>query len=751
MRSRQEVFPSFPAFDVPATVQQPWPSIDSSMNDNFALAGYFRIIWNHRWLISAITMAVFLATLFGTIRQKPVFRATGSLQIDLPKGSVASLGELFQDQAAPDGYMQTQAEILRGSAIVSLLIAKIEPTDASMSPSLESVQEHLENFKSRLSTEVVKGSHLIQVDFESESAEQAAATVNQLMAIYIDQTRVQRSQTAQNASSWLLDQLNQTKQKLEQATSSLQRYENDHQLLFVQTADGGLQSIETQRLQELQSDLTTAERLRIEKGSVNNQAQSGYASVLKSPLLEGLLTKETEINQKLSQLDAKFGPNFPEVKQIQDQLKDVQANQAAERLRIRDSVAADYSSALRQENLERAAFDRQQKIVAGASQQLLQDGILKRDVDLYKQLYEGLLRQMDEAGVSSQLDNPSARVMEPAQIPITRIRPNIMHMLVLGFFTGLTLAVTFVFLQEHFQDTFQSADDVAAHLNLPLLGVIPAVPIRNSVETRRRYSGKAATLQLEGATSIPTTPESEPWFRLDRDGPGNFEISEAIRNLRTSLLFSSDGSQPRSILISSALPSEGKSTVTANLSVALAQLGKRVLSIDGDMRRPSLHRIFSMSNKLGLADYLKGNSSWQRVVSPTVVPGLSVIVSGGRPRNPAELLSSDRMEDVIRAAQSEYDIVLVDSPTLLNMADSRVLASYVDAVLLIVKSGDTPKKLVKQAFNNLRTVSAKVVGVVLNHADMRSDEYSFSDKHYGSDNEASNPPKNKRDGENAFN
>ena len=349
MRSRQEVFPSFPAFDVPATVQQPWPSIDSSMNDNFALAGYFRIIWNHRWLISAITVAVFLATLFGTIRQKPVFRATGSLQIDLPKGSVASLGELFQDQAAPDGYMQTQAEILRGSAIVSLLIAKIEPTEASLTPSLESVQEHLESFKSRLSTEVVKGSHLIQVDFESESAEQAAATVNQLMAIYIDQTRVQRSQTAQNASSWLLDQLNQTKQKLEQATSSLQRYENDHQLLFVQTADGGLQSIETQRLQELQSDLTTAERLRIEKGSVNKQAQSGYASVLKSPLLDGLLAKESEFKQKLSQLDATFGPNFPEVKQIQDQLKDVQTNQAAERLRIRDSVAADYSSALRQE------------------------------------------------------------------------------------------------------------------------------------------------------------------------------------------------------------------------------------------------------------------------------------------------------------------------------------------------------------------------------------------------------------------
>jgi protein-tyrosine kinase len=160
--------------------------------------------------------------------------------------------------------------------------------------------------------------------------------------------------------------------------------------------------------------------------------------------------------------------------------------------------------------------------------------------------------------------------------------------------------------------------------------------------------------------------------------------------------------------------SEGKTTVTANLSVALAQLDQNVPSIDGDMRRPSLHRIFSMSDHAGLADYLKGNSTWQRVVSSTVVPGLSVIVSGGRPRNPAELLSSDRMHDLIRAPQSQFDIMLVDSPTLLNMADSRILASYVSAVVLIVKSGDTPKKLAKQAFTNPRSVSARIVGVVLN-------------------------------------
>jgi len=741
------MLPSLPAFNLQGSSETAWHSINYSVDDHFALAVYIRIIWNHRWLVLTITLAVFMATLFGTIRQKPVFRATGSLQIELPKGSVASLGELFQDQTAPDGYMQTQAEVLRGAALVSSLIAKMEPKNSWVPPFPQSSQEHLESFQERLSTEVVRGGHLIQVSYESESPRQAADTVNQLMALYIEQTRDQRSETAQNASSWLLDQLNQTKQKMEQATLNLQQYESEHQLLFVETANGGLQSIETQRLQELQSDLTGAERRRIEKESANKQAQSGDASVFHSSLLDDLLTKETGLRQKLSQLDAKFGPKFPEVQQIQDELKDVLASQSGEGLRIRNSIAADYRAALRQETLERQAFDRQQEIVSGASQQLLQDGILKRDVDLYKQLYEGLLRQMNEAGISSQLDAPSARILEPAQIPTTRIRPNITHLLILGLFTGLTLAVTFVFLQEHFQDTFQSAEDVAAHLNLPLLGVIPAVPIKISTDMDNSYSDKPATLLLGGGTSKPAPADREPWFRLDRDGPRNFEFSEAIRNLRTSLLFSNGDSHPRSILISSSLPSEGKTTVTANLSVALAQLGKHVLSIDGDMRRPSLHRIFSMSNHAGLADYLKGNSTWQRVVSSTVVPGLSVIVSGGRPRNPAELLSFDRMHDLIRAAQSQFDIVLVDSPTLLNMADSRILASYVDAVVLIVKSGDTPKKLVKQAFTNLRTVSARIVGVVLNQADMRGEEYSYSvsDKHYGFVNEERIPEERKRE------
>jgi capsular exopolysaccharide synthesis family protein len=301
--------------------------------------------------------------------------------------------------------------------------------------------------------------------------------------------------------------------------------------------------------------------------------------------------------------------------------------------------------------------------------------------------------------------------------------------LVLGAFAGLTLGIGFVFFQEHIQDTFQSQDDVEMHLNLPLLAVVPEAIIRNLPAAEWTIAGKnTARITLPGERTIISSPER--WFRLDRDGSNHFELSESIRNLRTSLLFAQNGAFPRSILVSSAVPSEGKTTISANLSVALAQLGKRVLLIDGDLRRPSVHRIFSMTNTTGLSEYLKDHADWHGAVRPSGILGLHVIVSGDRPANPAELLSSSRMEELLHDARSQYDVVVIDSPTLLHMADSRLLASYVEAVVLVVKSGETPKKLVKEAFANLRSVSARVAGVVLNCVDLRNEEYSASYSNY---------------------
>jgi capsular exopolysaccharide synthesis family protein len=702
---------------------------DLPFDRRVSISAYARIVWNRRWVAIPVAMSVFLIVLFATVKQKPVFRATGSLEVDMPKAAVAGVTSLFQDQAASDNYLQIQTEILHSRAMVTELVKKIAPVEVTDAPHGDFGPASIDTVVHGLSVEVLRGSRLIQIGDESTSPDTAAHVVNMLMALYIEKVGERRIESAQNASSWLLNQLNETRTKLEQATALLQRYEQDHQILFVSSRDGIPQSLENERLEQLQADLRRVQEIRIEKEAMNKRAQAGDTLVLSDPLLESLQTQETSLEQHLSELSVKLGPNFPQVKVAQAQLSDVRATEQIERAKIVQMRGFEFEAAVRQENLTRAALDRQQKVISGASQQLLQDGILKRDVELDKQLYEGLLRQMNEAGISSKLDASSAHVVESAQIPTTSIRPRVAYNLILGAFAGLTLAIGFVFFQEHIQDTFQTEDDVELHLNLPLLAMVPAAPIRCLTNAEWSFAAKNA-ISISDSADRSAIAGPENWFRLDRDGNNYFELSESIRNLRTSLLFAQNGVFPHSILISSAVPSEGKTTISANLSVALAQLGKRVLSIDGDLRRPSVHRIFSMSNSTGLSEYLQGHGDWHSVIRPSGVKGLHVIVSGSRPANPAELLSSHRMEELLRHARTQYDVVVIDSPTLLHMADSRLLASYAEAVVLVVKSGDTPKKLVKEAFANLRSVSARVVGVVLNCVDLRNEEYSSSYSNY---------------------
>jgi len=705
------------------------PLFDQSVERQVSISTYARIVWNRRWAAIPVALGVFLIILFATIKQKPVFRSSGSLEIDMPKEAVTGVTGLFQNQVASENYLQTQAEILRSHALASKLVSKMAPLNITDAPHGDTGPASTDTTVHGLSVEVLSGSRLIKISDESTSPETAAQIVNTLMALYIEKAGQQRAESVQNASSWLLNQLNETRAKLEQATQSLQQYEVAHQILFVESKEGVPQSLESERLGQLQTDLIRAQELRIEKDSLNKRAQAGDVAVLRDPLLDDMQGKETALEQKLSQLSVKFGPNFPEVKQAAAQLQDLRANENVERAKVVQMSALDLEAAVRQENLMRAALDHQEKLVNGDTQQLLQDGILKRDVELDKQLYEGLLRQMNEAGISSKLDEPSTRVVESALVPEVSIRPRVAYNLVLGAFAGLSLAIGFVFFQEHIQDTFQTEDELQMHLHLPLLAVVPAAPIRNLIDPAWNFSARN-TARLADSGNFSTNIDPENWFRLDRDGANYFELSESIRNLRTSLLFPQNGVFPHSILVSSAVPAEGKSTISANLSVALAQLGKRVLSIDGDLRRPSVHRIFSLANSTGLSEYLQGEGDWHSVIRPSGVPGLHVIVSGNRPVNPAELLSSPRMQELLRHAVTQYDVVVVDSPTLLHMADSRLLASYVEAVVLVVKSGDTPKKLVKEAFANLQSVSARVAGVVLNCVNLRHQEYSSSYSNY---------------------
>jgi len=261
--------------------------------------------------------------------------------------------------------------------------------------------------------------------------------------------------------------------------------------------------------------------------------------------------------------------------------------------------------------------------------------------------------------------------------------------------------------------------------------VLALIPSVESLNGRR---GGMHVLADRGKLLATPRPESLPpvhWYRIDTDAEHHSALAEAFRGLRTSVLLSTADRPPRTLLVTSAQPGEGKTTVSINLAISLTQLSRRVLLIDGDMRRPSIRKAFDFPNSLGLVSYLTGQRDWRAAVLPTGLANLDVLVCGPVPPNPAELLSSERMRTLLNEAKTEHDFVVLDSPPLLNVADSRILASLVEGVVLVVKGGVTPRELAQRARSHARNVGANLIGVVLNNLDVRGgDDYYYRYYHY---------------------
>jgi capsular exopolysaccharide synthesis family protein len=315
----------------------------------------------------------------------------------------------------------------------------------------------------------------------------------------------------------------------------------------------------------------------------------------------------------------------------------------------------------------------------------------------------------------------------------------------LALLLGLGCGVGVAFLQEHWDNTLKDSDDIERVLRVPALALIPSRDSLNDTSTGV-YGRAPQILALPNGNGNHTSAQrvsGKAWIRIDGNGTQHSALSEAFRGLRTSVLLSAAGRPPRSLTFVSAEPGEGKTTVASNLAISLAQLGKRVLLIDGDMRRPCVHKLFDIENhSQGLVTYLTEEQEWRHLVRPTGMANLDCLVCGPVPPNPSELLSSDRMQVLIREALTEYQFVLIDAPPLLNVADGRILATMVEGAILVVKGGFTPRDLAQQAQLHIRDVGAHLIGVVLNDVDVRHNGYYKGYYRYGGYGENSGAEKN---------
>jgi capsular exopolysaccharide synthesis family protein len=498
-------------------------------------------------------------------------------------------------------------------------------------------------------------------------------------------------------------------------------YERQHQIWELDDK----QNITTQRLTDLNKELTDAQSERMRKEALYEFAKAGNLDVVpqlrENTSLQDLLKKHADLYTLYLDSLNQYGPNFPKVQRIQAQLKEIDGLMDNEKRNILEALGNDYNAARQREGLLNEALNEQKGEVNVMSQSLVEYNILKRQAEANKTMYDGLLTKLKEANIQAGLKSSNIRVVDPAMVPSTHSSPAKARNIGLSLLVGLVGGIGLALLREYLDNTVKTPDDVENLARLPSLAVVPAFGNENGTARRSKLLGGASSNGHDKRIELVAQhlPKSQ--------------MSEAFRALRTALLLSQADHPPQVILVTSALPREGKTTAAANLAVTLAQLGDRTLLIDADLRKPGVGRLLNMTDGkyAGFSSYLAGVSSLDLVTVPhPVIPNLVAIPTGPLPPNPADLLSSHKLADALQQLRSQYKFIVIDSPPIMAATDAVILSVQADGVLLVVRSGETPKEAFTRARDLLTSVKCHLLGVVLNAVDSSAPDYYYSYRYY---------------------
>jgi capsular exopolysaccharide synthesis family protein len=704
------------------------------------LLDYLLVLRKHQWLIAFFLLAIVSIVTIATFRMEPIYEATARVEIDRDTPNAFRFNESEQGGVYEDleDYIITQSKILQSETLAMQTVKSMgldhlpqfgghpgkseKPVPAGSDASLIRPPA-LGAFLADLTVKRVPNSRLLDVTFETTDPVLAARVVNSHLNNFIEQNFRSRFDAATQASNWMAGQLNEMKIKVENAEDARLEYERENQIWTIDEKS----DISSQKFAELEKQLTDAEADRINKEAVYQLAQSGnydaIAAVRESAVIQDILKQQTTLSAQYTDAVSQYGPKFPKVLRIQAQLKDLDQLITREKLNIGNQVEADYRGARQRELLLKQALDEQKVEVNQTAEKLVQYNILKREADTNKQLYDGMLQKLKEAGISAGLRSSNLRIVDPALIPSAPSRPNKTRNILLSILIGLIGGIGLAVLREYLDNTVKTPDDIERMAHLPSLAVVPAL---NGSNGKRRS-------RISKLLNAPVVTAKEGRAELISHNMPQSQMSEAFRALRTSLLLSQADHPPQVILLTSALPREGKTTAAVNLAVTLAQLGDRTLLVDADLRKPGINRALSLvdGKHAGLSSYLAGVSTLDLITVPhPAIANLEAIPTGPIPPNPADLLSSRRLTELIAELRTRYKFVVIDSPPIMAATDAVILSVLVDGVLLVVRSGETPKEAFTRTRDLLVGVKSHMLGVVLNAVDSSSPDYYYSYRYY---------------------
>jgi succinoglycan biosynthesis transport protein ExoP len=695
------------------------------------LRDFFHILLKRKWWVIGTLLGVMSAKALVILFMTPIYKATTVLQIT-QDSSGPSFGDLDTLSFLKGGqdvnkFQETQYKILTSRGVAARVIEALNLQDT---PEFEVIaekypdapQEKLKSdminlFLDKLVISPVKDTYLVEVAYKSQDRVLAKKVTDALAREYMQLVIDSRAQSFSLVKDWLGKQLEQMTQKVQASQKKLFEFGQKHDFYALEDKD----NVIIQKYIELSALVTKAESERLAKEAQYRQIKEkgpDAPAITNNPLIMNLRQELVAENAKASGMDRTFLADHPHMQVEQAKLAALKRRLGGEVHRLQKTVKADYEAAVKAENFLTTAFQEQKGLVAKLQDNLVDFQILKRDAQTTEKLYEALLERMGETTVASTMVAGTVGVIDPSEAPYDPYLPKPLLFVVFSGIMGLFLGVGTAFLVEYMDSSIKTTDDVERVVQLPSLGM---VPLCHNDRTKLNHGkipvsikGLLSWMRNRNGQDIPQGDLDLMMLKHPRS-----PMSEAVRHLRTSLMLSVSGGPPEAIVVTSPHPREGKSTISINLAIALAQDGHRVVILDCDLRRPRIHEVFRLKNIPGLTSHLTGNASLEAILKPTEVENLFLIPAGPIPPNPAELLNSQAYKNLLQNLRREFHHIIIDAPPTLGFADARVASLQADGVLLVAKHQSTSREAGRLARQYFTQVNARMLGMVLNQLDTR--------------------------------
>jgi succinoglycan biosynthesis transport protein ExoP len=743
--------------------------------DYSGILEYFQMVRRHQTIVIFAILIGLVCGYFCTLPQARIYQARTTLEIeDMNQDflNMRNVSPTTSTSDTPEYDIQTQVRILQSHGLISAVYDKlskkergsnIEPPDRLSAwrkalhidpPTAKELwQEALKTAASTVRVRPSMMSRIIDVSCDSTNPQIAAEFLNALAQEYMQENLESRWKTTEHTGEWLTTQLQDIKVKLETSDDALQSYARQAKLTFTDEKN----NVDEEKLHQLEKDLSDAQADRVAK-------QSKYEIALTSPLdalpgvvddhaMSGYEHNLTDLRRQYAQLRTTFTPAHAEVKKVQAQITVLETELQTERANILRQIKNDYEEADRREKLLSAAYKNQAQLVTDQSVKVAHYNILKREVDTSRTLYETMLQRLKEASIASALRASNIRIVDMATAAPVPYKPDISRSCILGLLCGLALGIGYAVFRERADRTLQDPGDVSHYLNLAELGVIPAANVQQS--SLRARSGR-------GFGKLHKVASVGPAIHISGDGNNNGNnngphtdvvvdtnaielqswhqrsslIAESFRTTLTSIFYSSsNGSRPRVLVLTSASPKEGKTTVASNLAISIAEINRRVVLIDADMRRPRLHKVFDKENDNGLGDLLIRNepltdAQIMESIQTTHIPNLFLLTSGTHGRTASTLVHSDRLPELVAELRNKFDAVVIDTPPMVNISDARMMARQGDALILVVRSALTTRDAAALARRRFLEDGMPIMGVILNGWNPNTPGYHYYKYYY---------------------